>query len=61
MKKIIFLAASALASIGLNASAGDLTGTVTFKGTAPAEIDFADAIQAEPTCSVLYSGATIRF
>ena len=55
MKKILLLAA-AVASFSLTSLAGDLTGTVTFKGTAPAEKDFTDAIQAEPNCSALYSG-----
>ncbi len=54
MKKILLLATSALASFNLAAQAGDLTGTVSFKGTAPAEKDFADSIQSDPNCSALY-------
>ena len=54
MKKILLLATSALVSFGLNSYAGDLTGTITFKGTAPAEKDFADSIKSDPNCSALY-------
>ena len=54
MKKNLLLAASALLSFGLNSLAGDLTGTVTFKGTAPAEKDFADTIQNSAECNALY-------
>jgi len=55
MKKILFVAASALFSLGISATAGDLTGTVTFKGTPPAEKSFADAMQADPSCSAMYA------
>ena len=55
MKKILFVAASALLSLGISATAGDLTGTVTFKGTPPAEKSFADAMQSDPNCSALYA------
>ena len=55
MKKIL-LFATAFASSSLLSLAGDLTGTISFKGTAPAEKDFTDAIQADPNCSALYSG-----
>ncbi len=53
MKKTIFLAASALVSLGLNVMAGDLTGTVTFKGTPPAEKEMTP-IKDDPNCSALY-------
>lgn len=36
--------------------AGDITGMVTLKGTPPAEISYADALQSFPDCSALYSG-----
>jgi plastocyanin len=55
MKKSFLITASLLSSLGLNALAGDLTGTITFKGTAPAEINFADAMQAAPDCVALYA------
>lgn len=54
MKKILLLTTSVLISFGLNSHAGDLTGAVSFKGTAPAEKEFADSIQADPNCSALY-------
>jgi plastocyanin len=56
MKKLFYLTASTLALSGLAAMAGDLTGTVTLKGTPPAENSFADAMQADPNCTALYSG-----
>jgi|SRR5450756_28853 len=55
MNKILFIAASALVSLGISATAGDLTGTVTFKGTPPAEKSFGDAMQADPNCTALYA------
>ena len=55
MKKNLLLAASALLSFGLNSLAGDLTGTVSFKGTAPAEKSFEDKISASSECSPLYA------
>ncbi|MDR3458360.1 MAG: hypothetical protein P4N60_12995 [Verrucomicrobiae bacterium] len=55
MNKFLFIAASALLSLGISAMAGDLTGTVTFKGTPPAEKSFADAMQADPNCTALYA------
>ena len=54
MKKTLFIAAAALVSLGMSATAGDLTGTITFKGTAPAEKSFEDAMQADPNCTALY-------
>ncbi len=56
MKKILLLATSALVSFSLTAQAGDLTGTVSFKGTAPAESSFEGKISNDANCSVLYSG-----
>ena len=55
MKKILLLATT-FASTSLLSLAGDLTGTVSFKGAAPAEKDFTDAISADPNCSALYAG-----
>jgi len=55
MKKSFLITASMLASLGLNALAGDLTGTITFKGTPPAEKSFADAMQADQNCVALYA------
>jgi len=53
MKKILFIAASTLVSLGLTAMAGDVTGTVTFKGTAPAEKELTP-IKDDPNCNALY-------
>ena len=55
MKKIL-LFTTAFVSSSLLSLAGDLTGTISFKGTAPAEKDFTDVIQADQNCSALYSG-----
>ena len=54
MKKTLLLVTSALVCFNLNLHAGDLTGTVSFKGTVPAEKDFADSLQSDPNCGVLY-------
>jgi len=56
MKKILFLAATAGISLGLNSMAGDLTGTVTFKGTPPAEKEMSP-IRDNAECSALYPAA----
>ncbi len=56
MKKILVLTASTLVSLGLNSIAGDLTGTVTFKGTPPAEKEMSPIRQNEE-CSALYPAA----
>ena len=59
MKKILFIAASTLVSLGFTARAGDLTGTVTFKGTAPEEVSYADKMQeTDPNCSALYAAGS---
>jgi plastocyanin len=55
MKKALLIAASTLVAFGLTALAGDLTGTITFKGTPPPEKSFADAMQAVPDCAALYA------
>jgi plastocyanin len=57
MKKLFYLAASTLALSGLSALAGDLTGTITLKGTPPAENSFEGAMQADPNCTALYKSA----
>ena len=57
MKKLI---ASVLAagSFGLShaASAADIIGTITLKGTPPAETDLAPYISANPDCAAMYQG-----
>ncbi len=49
--------------MGRIAGAGDLTGTISLKGTPPAEASFASKMQDDPNCSVLYAGKypTTRF
>jgi plastocyanin len=56
MKKILLLSTVTLVSLGLNTFAGDLTGTITFKGTAPAE-DELTPIKDDGICSTLYPTA----
>ena len=55
MKKNILLI-----TLGLFAAAqihaGDITGTITFKGAAPAEASFASKMQDDPNCAALYAG-----
>ena len=56
MKKILLLTVSTLVALGLNALAGDLAGTVTFKGTPPAEKEMTP-IKDDPNCAALYPAA----
>jgi plastocyanin len=42
--------------LSLNVLAGDLTGTVSFKGTAPAESDYTEKLSGDANCAALYSG-----
>jgi plastocyanin len=56
MKNILKLAVSLVTLAGLAATAGDLTGTVSFKGTAPAEKELTP-IKDDPNCSTLYPNA----
>ena len=56
MKKILLLLTTAAFSFSLNALAGDLTGTITFKGAAPAE-DELTPIKDDGICSSLYPAA----
>ena len=56
MKKLFILTAATVATLGLTATAGDLTGTVTFKGTAPAEKEITP-LKDDPNCSALYPAA----
>jgi len=59
MKKSLLIAASTLVSLGFNAMAGDLTGTITFKGTAPAEASFEDKMkETDPNCAALYASSS---
>ena len=60
MKKSFLLFACGFFSALPLARAGDLTGTITLKGTPPAESDLGSYIQSDPNCSVLYSGAMPR-
>jgi len=55
MKKSLCILSFGLLAAQL-ASAGDLTGAITFKGTAPAAIEFTK-IRENPDCSALYPGA----
>jgi plastocyanin len=38
------------------ATAGDVTGVITFKGTPPAETSFASKMQDDPNCVAIYNG-----
>ena len=57
MKKSFLLFACGIFSALPLAHAGDLTGTITLKGTPPAESDLGSYIQSDPNCAALYSGA----
>ena len=55
-----------LSSIGCAAQlvcAGDITGAITFKGAAPAEVSFESKMKDDPNCVALYGGKypTTRF
>jgi len=54
-KSFVFTVAAALA-LALNLQAADITGTITFKGTAPAEKELTP-IKEDPNCAALYPGA----
>ena len=54
-KSFVFTVATALA-LAMNLRAADITGTITFKGTAPAEKELTP-IKEDPNCAALYPGA----
>jgi plastocyanin len=54
-KNILFLAIAAFGLV-LTAHAAGITGTITFKGTAPAEREITP-IKNDPNCAALYPGA----
>jgi len=56
MKKITVFVGLALVSLCASAVAGDLTGVVSFKGTAPAEKELSP-IKDDPNCAASYPGA----
>jgi plastocyanin len=56
MKNKLKLALSLVALAGFSATAGDLTGTVSFKGVAPTEKELTP-IKDDPNCSALYPAA----
>ena len=55
MKKSLLLLSSVFCALQL-VSAGDLTGTITFKGTPPGERELSP-IRDNPDCSAMYPGA----
>jgi plastocyanin len=56
MKKFLLLLSLGILSALQLARAGDITGTITLKGTPPAEREITP-IKDDPTCSTLYPGA----
>lgn len=56
MKNYLNLAVTLTALAGISAMAGDLTGTISFKGTPPAEKELTP-IRSDQQCSALYPGA----
>jgi len=56
MKKTFVFACVSAALLAISLHAGDITGTITFKGTAPAERELAP-IKEVPDCAALYPGA----
>ncbi|HEX4349841.1 MAG TPA: DUF2012 domain-containing protein [Verrucomicrobiae bacterium] len=57
MKKSFLLLSLGILSALQVASAGDITGTITLKGTAPAEADIGPKMtEASPDCAALYTG-----
>ena len=56
MKKLLFATSAVVSLLSLTALAGDVTGTISFKGTAPAEKELTP-IKDDPNCSALYPGA----
>ena len=55
MKKSLLLLSSVFCALQL-VGAGDLTGTITLKGTPPAENSFASKMQDDPNCVAIYAG-----
>ena len=59
MKKSILILSIVCAAMPL-VRAGDITGTITFKGTAPAEADIGPKMsEASPDCAALYAGKSL--
>ena len=56
MKKTFLLLSLGIFSALHLVRAGDITGTITLKGTAPAEVSFASKMQDDPNCVALYAG-----
>jgi plastocyanin len=56
MKKSLFLISLGMLSLLQVVRAGDITGTITFKGTAPAERELTP-IKDDPNCAAMYPGA----
>ena len=62
MKKSLLLLSLVVGALQL-VRAADITGAITFKGTAPAEASFASKMQDDPNCVAIYAGKypTTRF
>jgi plastocyanin len=56
MKKSLLLISVGILSALQLVRAGDITGTITFKGAAPAEASYASKMQDDPNCAALYGG-----
>ena len=56
MKKSFLLLSLGIFSTLHLVRAGDITGTITLKGTAPAEVSFAPKMQDDPNCVAIYAG-----
>lgn len=57
MKKSLLLLSLGMFAVAQIVNAGDVTGTITFKGTPPAEIDIGPTMtEASPDCAALYAG-----
>jgi plastocyanin len=60
MKKSLLLLSLGILSALQLVRAGDLTGTITLKGTAPAEMDIGPKMtEASPDCAALYAGKAL--
>ncbi len=56
MKKSLLFLSLGIFAVCHIAGAGDITGTITLKGTPPAEASFASKMQDDPNCTAIYAG-----